>query len=777
MPRALRGRILLQLALSFSGGIAACYFLRPALKASLLVLAGSLLIVLIFGIRDRFTRWQPLLLLGLSVGFFLAAAQYDAINAWPLPQGEYAEISGVVKGVPALDGEGGYRLRLTVDRVEGERVRCADIYLYGQGEPPRPHSRVTAEGRCMYTHSYANAHAFDYQAYLQQQGIAARFSTVYKGWLRVDKEGPALSGAVLCQWLRGGFDQALAGLGPQQQALVKGVFLGDDSDLDGSLRQQVELSGMAHVFAVSGLHVGYIIMLAQALCGSHFRRRKLRFGLTAALLLLYLSLTGWAASLVRASVMALFLLLADLFLEENDPLTALAGAALVCLSFRPLWLFSAGFQMSFAAVWAMYVLGPPLSRLLPVAPEGWKGALISSWAYSLAALLGVGPLVCYYFFYLPWWGWLLAPLVVFGAGVAVILALAGLLASVFSIFLASLFLEGSAWAMQALAWCARGLTGLRISGYGGGLSAPVLLLIYGLLLVSPLVLRRWRLGRPAFVALLAAALLIPLVFSGQRLERGVIAEVTFLDVGQGDCALLRTAEGRVALIDGGGRPASPGYIGEYVLLPYLRSLGIDHLDLLVNSHPDADHTDGLISVLEELSVDSLLYCEAAGEEANAALLTAAEDNGCEAVPAWAGESYLLGEGARLSIYSPQPHQTYADSNAASLVLLLQTGETEILFCGDARGELLAQVCGDNDLTCDVVKLPHHGSVTGYDRDFYEQIEAELALVSVGEGNSYGHPHADVVEYWQEQGQLYRTDLDGAVTLSIGGEGYVVSTEK
>ena len=779
LPRALQGRPLLGLVLAFSGGIYLCRQFRAGLSTALIVLAAAALAAFVLCIMTHFTRWQPLLLCGLALGFFLCAAQIADLEAWPVAPGEYATVSGRVRGVPVVDEEGNYRLRLRVDQVEGERVRCADIYLRGAGAPPLSGSRVTVDGYCLKHHYYANPGAFDYREYLAQQGIAAELSTVYSGWVQVDEAGPAFTLASVSQWLRDSFDKALSPFASEQQALVRGVFLGDDSGLDSYTKQAISLSGMAHVFAVSGLHVGYLVLLARFLCGGGFRRRKLRFGVTCGLLLLYLSLCGWTASMLRASVMAVALLSADLFLEENDPASSLALAALICLSLRPLWLFSAGFQMSFAAVWAMYIVGPLLCRLLRARQAG----VLSSLAYALAATLGTAPLICHYFFNLPWWGWLLSPLVITAAGIAVILCLIALLASILWLPLATFILQGAVWIMQALSGGARLLTGWLATGYAGELRLPWLLLTYVLLAAAPVVWRRFPRCRQAAYALLAAALLIPLTCAGSGpVDRGsplphALAQVTFLDVGQGDCALLRTADGGIALIDGGGLPRSPGYIGSQVVLPYLRSLGVDHIDLMINSHPDTDHSDGLLTVLDELPVGTFFYSGGAAEEENDALLQAAYRNGCDIHAAYRGDSFRLGDHVDINVFSPEPDRYYEDGNAASVVMLVKVDSVRLLFCGDAPGYLLADIARENDLSCQAVKLPHHGSLTGFDEDFYARIKAETAVVSVGAENAYGHPDQAVVEYWQEHGELYRTDIDGAVTLYTDGTEIAVTTEK
>ena len=144
---------------------------------------------------------------------------------------------------------------------------------------------------------------------------------------------------------------------------------------------------------------------------------------------------------------------------------------------------------------------------------------------------------------------------------------------------------------------------------------------------------------------------------------------------------------------------------------------------------------------------------------------------------FAGDSLPLGEDAEICIYSPLPGHNYEDGNAASVVMTLTVDQVEILFCGDAKGVDLAEAAEDNDIVCEAVKLPHHGSMTGFDEDFYEQIDADVAVISVGAENPYGHPDQAVVEYWQNRGELYRTDADGAITVYTDGQALAVTTEK
>jgi competence protein ComEC len=250
-------------------------------------------------------------------------------------------------------------------------------------------------------------------------------------------------------------------------------------------------------------------------------------------------------------------------------------------------------------------------------------------------------------------------------------------------------------------------------------------------------------------------------------------EVVFIDVGQGDAALVITSQGRSILIDGGGDRLASGKVGENALLPYLRYRGLSRIDLLISSHPDADHIDGLITVLENLPVGQLLYADVFPENAlQKRMLNLAQERNVALVAAYTGQRFNLGPGLTLAVLNPPAGAYYSerDNNEGCLSFFLSYGETGFLFTGDASFASLSTLPPAR-----IVKLPHHGSKSAYDEDAYALLPAEAVVISVGRDNSYGHPAATVVEYWQERSALFRTDLQGAVTIKSDGRRWRAAT--
>jgi len=778
LPAPLQGRPLAWLLLALTAGIALAELLRPAPGLALLLLALCGLAALYCLYRD-YRPLAALLICAVALGFYLCAGQRAALDAWPGEDGERATVEGRMLGAAERRDQDRYRFRLRVETFNGAPLNCAPIYVYGEGEPPRAGSRVAVSGEVYQPSAPGNPRAFDYGAYLHYQGIAGSVSAYFGGEVAVLETGPSLSLARLGDWLRQRLNAAAANLSVARRALVLGVFLGDKSGLDYPMKNALGLAGMLHAFAVSGLNVGFIVALALALVGKGYRKRWQRLWLILILLLAYIAMTGASASILRAALMVLTLLLADVLAEQNDTVSALSLSALICLAFKPLWLLDPGFQLSYAAVLGILIYYPAFRGLL----RPWHRLLRDSYAVTWASTLFTLPLVSYYYWHISWLGWLPAPLVAGAVGVTVVLGFAASLLALFWPFAAGLLLEAAGWIMELTyrlgAWLVQWPGAATISG---ALPLWYVAIFMALLLALPLLKRL----RPARL-LTGAALLLTLLFSllpalgkapALSWREDVLAEAVFLDVGQGDAALIRTRDGLNILIDGGGT-GSGGAVGEYILLPYLKSRGVAAVDVMISSHPDQDHIDGLLSVLDNLPVRTLIVGSGWPEQGlQAQLLARARQNGAELLEAAAGDAYRLGDTLKLTVYSPPEGARSsgdAEDNDYSLVCEISCGETDMLFTGDAGGELLSRLADTYDIEAEIVKLPHHGSKTGYSLDFYQGCRAKAAIISVGADNSYGHPAAGVVEYWQEQGGLYRTDEQGAVTVRLTARDYTVET--
>lgn len=263
--------------------------------------------------------------------------------------------------------------------------------------------------------------------------------------------------------------------------------------------------------------------------------------------------------------------------------------------------------------------------------------------------------------------------------------------------------------------------------------------------------------------------------------------ITFLDVGQGDSAVIESPTGTVVVIDGGGKPGTDESLGadpgSRVLVPYLRSRGVQRVDLLVATHPDDDHIQGLNAAAIRLAPPrAALICGYPGPSAPYhRLLARLRARNVPLYVARRGQTIDLGGGARLEVLAPtdRPIVTgHSLTNNNCIVVRLVYHRARLLFTGDAEEEEESDILDDPaaDVSADILKIGHHGSRWSSSTPFLRAVHPAAAVISVGEHNRYGHPHPEVLERLQEAGvRVYRTDRDGAVMVETDGERLHVRT--
>lgn len=756
---------------AFAGGIALGGTGLFSVYAALIILAAALVLAFVW----RNQGFAAPLLIFLALGLLMQTGGWREPPPFPAHAGDTIIIEGLALANAQPRQEEGFSLPLRPSLIEGQPYEGGDLLIYGEGAGGYQYGdTLQIRGTVLSLTGYGNPQAFDYAAYLQRQGFSAAVSTAYTGEIILMKQGGGNILRLLSAKIRLRLDQALETIPLKHAEYIKGVFLGEKSGLSVYEKRILAETGILHAFAVSGLHVGYIAALAALLLGQHYKRRWPRLLLGLALLLFYLFLVGFRASVLRATIMASLVLLAPVFHEKSDLLNSWGLAVLLVLSWRPALLFDAGFQLSFGTVLAIGLLQPVFSRLLP--RKGW---LKDSFAITFAASLGSMPLVAWYFHLASFAGWLLSPVLLLLIGLVVVLGMAATLTAIFSLTLASWLLISAGFLMEIVYTVAEWAAGFRLSWMA--LMRPgigILILYFMLLAALPWVFRRWgKIRTYLAIAAMMALMLLPLgsktgaYLTGLEPEAGLL-EVVFLDVGQGDCAVVFTPKGQTIVIDGGGTVQDLYWAGDYILAPYLQSRGLSRIGLVINSHPHEDHIGGLFSVLRLFQTDTALLSAACGEiPLQQQFAEEAQAANCRIILAQGGESYLLEEDLSLEILSPPKGAVYSavTANEGSLLMQLRYKELAILFTGDLEGANLTRAAGMSEVKADILKLPHHGSIHSMNEDFYRRVNPQAVVVSAGQNNPFGHPSPVISDYWQEQGiPFYRTDKHGAITLVSDG---------
>jgi competence protein ComEC len=744
------------LALALCVGLAAANVVRVSLPAVIVAVAALAALGLALPSPRATHLAAAVALLG---GWGWSSARVDALDRSVLT-GHVGETEWTHAVVTAPVRRGAFSLRVpaVVERFGAQRLHEPVLLELPRGRAPPQGARLALAARVELPRPEANG--FDERAWLRRRGVHV---VLHGGrWRAIGRRG-GLAGVGDRLHLR--LARTIApGLAGERRAVVAGIVLGEDEGLSSTLRERFQASGLYHLLAVSGQNVAFlaggVFLLAWA---AGVSRRVMEVGVLC-VVAGYVLAVGWQPSVVRAGVAGCLASLAWLAARPRDRWYFLLVGAIVLLAWNPYSLSEPGFQLSFAAVAAIFVLVPRLERRL----EGYPipRPLADAVGVSLACGLATAPILWLEFGSVPLYtvpaNALAAPVVapLLGLGLACA-AIEPLLPGVAS---ALAWLNG--WLAAYLAACARLVGGLP----GAEITSPAGLALVGAvpLLVVAVVRLRDR-ERRALLLVTALALTVTvgwrLVPSRPPPPEGV--RISFLDVGQGDAVLIQTAAGAL-LVDQGPPEAH--------VARQLSRIGVGRLALLVLTHPQRDHIGGAAEVLEELDVDLALDPQLIAESSDeAAARREARERGVPTVVARAGHSYRLGR-LRIEVLWPDgPGPPGEDPNLRAVVLLVSYGELDALLTADAEGEVTTRL---PLRPVEILKVAHHGSADPLLPELLAHVRPRVAVISVGENNDYGHPTGSTLDALRRAPglDLYRTDLDGRVTIESDGDRIRVSTE-
>jgi competence protein ComEC len=591
--------------------------------------------------------------------------------------------------------------------------------------------------------------------------------------------------------LRGAVQERIATLWGPRAPMVEALVLARREHLDPGLREAFGLSGTAHLLAISGFHVGVVAGILFGFLRMTGASRSRAAALSAAGCWLYVLGIGAPHAGVRAALILTLLAAARIRGMPVMPIGALATAFLALLVMDARYLRSVGFQLSFAGTSGLVLLRGPLGDMVDRAWRHWRGrplvkgrktrgpgdGLLKGSADGLvagtAATLPTLPLLAWHFDRVSLVGIPATLAVAPGVAAAIPGIGASLLLSLLPGGLGA-FLAGGVGLLLALVeqgvrWSA------ALPGASIWVSRPALLGAAAVALPVLVFLRRGFPGRVGPVvrrsaasgAACAAVLLIPLVPTGGALE------IHMLDVGQGDAIALRTPSNRWLLVDAGPRSQSFD-AGARRVVPYLRRHGVRSLDVMILSHPHLDHVGGAPAVLRDLRVRGVMDpSRAVPSSVWRETLSVARDQGISWWTARSDQAFRVG-GVHFEVLHPGPatveDPTLSDLNDLSIVVLVRHGRGTLLLTGDA-GSAIEEAILDALPHISVLKVGHHGSRTSSSAELLDRVRPGAALIPVGDGNHYGHPHVDVKERYVERGiPVYRSDRDGHVRVRLYRDG-------
>ena len=580
----------------------------------------------------------------------------------------------------------------------------------------------------------------------------------------------------------------------EEAGILEAMLFGEKSELSGDIKELYQAAGISHVLVISGLHIS---LLALAVAGI---LRRLGFPmpvwviLSVGVLAGYGILIGQPTTAVRALLMFFVLQGARLLGRSYDLLSALAFAGILMLLDNPDLILDGGCRLSFCAVIGVGWYVSEKNKIFRSIGEKEKrknrgkggkgssaGAILENiragwylWLFTLSVMLDT-------FYQVSVVGLLwnlvaipLLPVIIASGGLGVVLA-------GWNIFLGSLAGSPAYGMLQLYQEIGNISEKLPVGMWTPGQpSKPVIagyyLVIFLLVLVEKQLIKRekrWKI-RKIFPGMELCSMLLLLLLMAHPWQQR--EKITFLDVGQGDASLLQSG-GQTLLLDGGS--TSQKNVGTYVILPYIKQQGISCLEAVVLTHTDQDHINGVTEVLDEgkkgwLTVKNLMYPYwMEGTEQGKQLKKLAEEAGASCRKIRAGDRLTIGKAEAVVLY-PKEQEKIAEPNAGSLVLFWKWEGVRAMFTGDLPEEKERELL-QNLPACEILQVGHHGSATSTCREFLEQVQPSLAVISCAMKNRYGHPSPDTVDRLKKTGcEIRYTMKSGAITIRKRGREILVT---
>ena len=562
---------------------------------------------------------------------------------------------------------------------------------------------------------------------------------------------------------------------PQEKSsILKAMVTGDKDDIDAITKQRYTTAGITHILAISGLHVSIISMyLFYALEKLLLWNKRKSFIILFFCLVFYLFFAGFSPSSVRAVIMISVGLIGNLIYYEGDSLNNVAIAAICILLIQPLYLWDIGFQLSFITITGI-LLGANMlkNNPLPTYIKNSFGICIIASAVSF-------PITAYHFYSISLIGILVNIVVLPLTGILLAMGMIVGIIGLVSIPIATFF---SGTVYYILDFYEKICILAESVPYGyvlwGQPSVIIVVLCYILFLAVYFYNRNKVYCKYIIISL--EMILLCIIFGNKYFFQK--DKITFLDVGQGDSTIIQTYDGYTYVVDTGGTFQTPlgRNTGTYDVLPYLQKEGISKIDGLFITHMDKDHCLGAIELFDQIEIGGIYISNYAFEKTPLSETFFKNANKYH-IPIYTietRENAQLGQNMFLEVIYPYEKMIFfdADDNHGSLVLHITSGNTSFLLTGDA-GAIDEKIILDHqsdDIKSTILKVGHHGSKYSTTKSFLEAIQPEIAILSYGKDNVYGHPHTETIQRLQEQNIiLYETAKQGTITILIGKDGYTI----
>lgn len=733
-----------------------------------------LLLIIAFKINKKICIYILIIIIGFSYIKFIDYSyekDYGLVNSK-----ENYIIEGIVVS-DKRDKEYKEVYDLDVKKIDGIKIKKSKKYLLNIKKSKDINIKfgdyIKINAKIELPSKARNYMGFDYKRYLKSKKIIATILDVENvEILDVNKANTAEN---IFNSVRNNIKKIMYKLLPKDaRELAIGMMIGDKEELDANITENFKNSNLTHMLAVSGAHISYVILgLNLMLKKTSNRFRKI---FIICFLIFFVGVTDFTPSVQRASIMAILLLISTMLYRSQDTYTSIAFSGLVILIINPYSFFDVGFQLSFGGTIGIVLMYNNLIKRFKTNGK-LKGYIVSSVCVSVCANLIIIPIMAFNFNTVSLTFWISNLLAGPFLGVIIILGFCVYLLSFVIFPVAKIISIPLKYLIYILLIIVKYCSKIPFSSIT--IRTPYIFEIFIYYIILYLVFNYAKI-KPYFKKLVVIILIAILIANSCiHVQNHGKMIIYFIDVGQGDSTLIRTAKNKTILIDGGGSENSSFDVGEKTLLPYLLDRKITLLDYVVISHFDTDHCGGILYLMEHIKVKNIIISKQGKESGNYnKFKNIVLDKGISVIFVKKGDKIKIDNETYMDILFPG-NNLISDNilNNNSIVTKICYNNFSILFTGDveeiAENEICSQYNTTNKLKANILKVAHHGSKTSSTAEFIKMVKPQIALIGVGEKNKFGHPNDGVIQRLKNMNtKIYRTDKMGEIVIQINNMGEV-----
>lgn len=578
-----------------------------------------------------------------------------------------------------------------------------------------------------------------------------------------------------------------------KNGIIGAIILGDKTDLDSDIKELYSVSGIAHILAISGLHISFIGMAIYRLL-----RRRFRFLFSAAVsipvVLSFGIMSGFGISTIRAIIMFILKIIGEVLGRKYDAITAISLAGFVLLLQNPFVVCNSGFQMSFGAIIAIVLILPIVEEILNT-----DNKIIKVLSANFTISLVMNPILAWNYYELPTFSFLLNIVVVPLMSVVIVSSIVGIFCSCIMFGFGKVVIFPGCGILELYTFLCNIINKSSVASIVVGQpKVTIIIVYYAILLVVLFGLKNirtkyTRAEKERNIIKKETGLVLEKKAKKERRIKGQNVKVrlacivgflllncliyyipnpgfyiTFIDVGQGDGILIHGDNGMKVMVDGGS--TSEKQVAKNCIVPYLKAEGIGTIDYSIITHTDKDHISGILEILENNNSNRIRIKNLVMPDINMKddtyneLIEKAKLKKINVLYIKKGDTLSLGKTKIKCIY-PETTTTASDKNDYCTVLSVKNKTSKILLTGDISKEIEEKIKDDIEENYTVLKVAHHGSNYSSSEKFLKKVNPKYSIISVGKNNSYGHPGNETMERLRKQGGvIYRTDEKGGITI-------------